>query len=87
MNELYKREICINCANENCKERIEIKTKGDLCIEQIYTQTTIKCKDFICKNKRKKRKYYSCRNNSRLKKRREEYYKKRIKRNQCIVDC
>lgn len=53
MNELYKKEICINCANENCKNRIETKSTQDLCIEQIYTETTIKCKDFICKNKRK----------------------------------
>ena len=54
MSELYKREICINCANENCKNRIETTRKADLCIEQISTVTTIKCKDFICKNKRKK---------------------------------
>lgn len=27
MNELYKKEICINCANENCKNRIETNTK------------------------------------------------------------
>lgn len=54
MNELYKKEICINCANQNCKNRIETNRTQDLCIEQIYTETTIKCKDFICKNKRKK---------------------------------
>lgn len=54
MNELYRREICSNCANENCKNRIETTRKVDLCIEQISTVTTIKCKDFICKNKRKK---------------------------------
>ena len=53
MSELYKREICINCENENCKNRIETTRKADLCIEQISTVTTIKCKDFICKNKRK----------------------------------
>lgn len=54
MKELYKKEICINCANENCKNRIkEIKTQ-DICIGQISTTTIVKCKDFICKNKRKK---------------------------------
>ena len=57
MNELYKKEICINCANENCKNRIETTKKADLCIEQISTVTTIKCKDFICKNKRKKQSF------------------------------
>ena len=55
MNELYKREICTNCANKNCKNRIETKRTQDLCIEQINTITTTKCKDFICKNKRKKK--------------------------------
>lgn len=55
MNELYKKEICINCSNENCKNRIETNRTQDLCIEQINTITTTKCKDFICKNKRKKR--------------------------------
>lgn len=55
MDELYKKEICINCANENCKNRIEeIKTQ-DLTIEQISTTTIVKCKDFICKNRRRKR--------------------------------
>lgn len=53
MDELFKREICSNCANENCKNKIETTRKADLCIEQISTITTIKCKDFICKNKRK----------------------------------
>lgn len=54
MEELYKREICINCANKNCKNKIETKQKQNLCIEQIYTEKTTKCENFICKNKRKK---------------------------------
>ncbi len=55
MKELYKKEICINCANENCTNGIEeIKTQ-ELVIEQIRTTTIIRCKDFICKNKRLKR--------------------------------
>ncbi len=27
MEELYKREICINCANKNCKKQNRNKTK------------------------------------------------------------
>ena len=30
MEELYKREICINCANKNCKNKIETKQKQNL---------------------------------------------------------
>ena len=49
MNELYKKEICINCVNENCTNKIR-KTKE---IEDNEI-TVIKCEDFICKSKRKK---------------------------------
>ena len=59
MSELYKREICINCANENCKNRIETTRKADLCIEQISTVTTIfnykECMKRKCKDCRKKK--------------------------------
>ena len=55
MKELYKKEICINCANENCTNRIEETRKLELIIEQMSTATTVKCKDFVCKNKRVKR--------------------------------
>ena len=54
MNELYEKEVCINCANENCTKRIEISKKLELLDEKMQTTTTIKCKDFICKEKRKK---------------------------------
>lgn len=54
MENLYKREICINCANKKCKNRIKVTRTQDLVIEQISTITTIKCDDFICKKKRKK---------------------------------
>lgn len=54
MKELYKKEICINCANENCTNKIEEIKQLDLCVDQMSTKTIIKCKDFIPKNKRKK---------------------------------
>lgn len=54
MENLYKREICINCANKKCKNRIKVTRTQDLVVEQISTITTIKCDDFICKKKRKK---------------------------------
>lgn len=54
MNELYEKEVCINCANEKCTKRIEIIKKLDLLDKEMKTITTIKCKDFICKNKRQK---------------------------------
>ena len=50
MSELYKKEICINCVNENCTNKIR-KTKK---IEDNKI-TVIKCEDFICKSKRKKK--------------------------------
>lgn len=55
MKELYKKEICINCMNENCTNNIEEIRTQELTIEQISTTTTVKCADFICKNKRRKR--------------------------------
>lgn len=55
MNELYKKEICINCANEECANRIEETKKLELVGDQMSTTTIIKCKDFICKNKRPKK--------------------------------
>lgn len=55
MNELYKKEVCINCANENCKRRIEIIKNLELMDNEIKTVTIIKCKDFICKNSKRRR--------------------------------
>lgn len=49
MKDIYKKEICINCANENCTNRIE-ETQY---IDESSVTTLVKCKDFICKNKRK----------------------------------
>ena len=49
MIELYKKTICSNCANKSCTNNIKIITTQDLCIEQIYTTTIVKCDDFICK--------------------------------------
>lgn len=56
MKQLYKKEICINCANINCTNRIEIIKKLELLDQEIKTTTTIKCKDFVCKNKRREKK-------------------------------
>lgn len=43
---IYEEKICTNCANNNCTHRIkEIQTENE---------TTIKCDDFMCKNRRKK---------------------------------
>lgn len=54
MIDLYKRMVCTNCANKKCTNNIqEIKTQ-ELTIEQISTSTIVKCKDFVCKNKRKR---------------------------------
>lgn len=53
MNDLYRKEICSNCANDDCKDRIEQTRKLELVIDQLSTTTVVKCKDFICKNKRK----------------------------------
>ena len=56
MEEIYKKEICPNCANEKCTNRIRIINKPELIMEdQIRTETTVKCEDFICKNKSKRR--------------------------------
>lgn len=50
--ERYRKEVCINCANNNCTNNIkEIKTQ-DITIEQISTTTIVRCDDFVCKNKR-----------------------------------
>ena len=54
MEETYEKEICINCANENCTKRIETIKKLELLDKEMKTVTTVKCKDFICKNKRNK---------------------------------
>ncbi len=50
MSELYKKEICINCVNENCTNKI--RKMQEIEDNEI---TVIKCEDFICKNKRKKK--------------------------------
>ena len=53
--ERYKKEVCINCANEQCTNNIkEIRTQ-DITIEQISTTTIVRCDDFMCKNRRKKK--------------------------------
>ena len=52
--EQYKNKVCTNCDNSNCTNKIKITRTQDICIEQISTITTVKCKDFICKEKRKK---------------------------------
>ena len=44
--QLYKEQICSNCANKNCK--LELVTM------KIDKTIVIKCKDFINKFKRKK---------------------------------
>lgn len=53
MNELYRKEVCVNCANEKCSNRIEITKHLELVIDNMSTTTTTKCKDFICKNRKK----------------------------------
>ena len=53
MKELYKKEICINCANENCTNRIEEIRKTEVEDTQMKTMTITKCRDFIPKVKRK----------------------------------
>lgn len=51
--ERYRKEVCINCANEQCTNNIkEIRTQ-DITIEQIST-TIVRCDDFMCKNRRNK---------------------------------
>lgn len=52
MKELYKKEICINCANKNCTDRIEEIQKTELEDTQIKTMKITKCVDFIPKVKR-----------------------------------
>lgn len=46
-NELYRKEICISCANNNCTNKIQIIKKLELLDKQMKTTTTIKCNDFI----------------------------------------
>ena len=59
LDERYKQDICINCSNKNCKNRIEETKTQELVMEnQIRTVTTVKCKDFICKNKRRKERIF-----------------------------
>ena len=53
--ERYKKEVCINCANDNCTNNIkEIKTQ-DITIEQISTTTIVRCDDFLCKYRRNRK--------------------------------
>lgn len=54
MIDIYRKEVCINCTKEKCKNRIEIIKKQELLDKEIKTVTIIKCIDFNCKNKRKK---------------------------------
>lgn len=54
MIDLYKRMICTNCANKDCTNNIKETKTQELTIEQISTSTIVKCKDFVCKNKRKR---------------------------------
>lgn len=50
--ERYRKEVCINCANDSCTNNIkEIKTQ-DITIEQISTTTIVRCDDFLCKYRR-----------------------------------
>lgn len=55
MEETYEKEVCINCANEKCEKKIEIIKKLELLDKQMKTSTTVKCKNFVCKNKRNKK--------------------------------
>ena len=53
--ERYRKEVCINCANDSCTNNIkEIKTQ-DITIEQISTTTIVRCDDFLCKYRRNKK--------------------------------
>lgn len=42
--ERYKKQVCINCANDSCTNRIK-----EMKIDNVII---IKCDDFVCKNKR-----------------------------------
>lgn len=54
MEKLYKLEICTNCANKNCTNKIQVTRTQDVIVDQISTVTTVKCEDFICKDRGKK---------------------------------
>ena len=53
LEERYRKEICINCSNENCSNNIKETKYQEVIVDQISTTTVIKCGGFIAKNKRK----------------------------------
>ncbi len=52
--ERYRKEICINCSNENCSNNIKETKYQEVIVDQISTTTVIKCGGFIAKNKKSK---------------------------------
>ena len=55
MEELYQKEICINCANENCRKDITETRKLDVRDKEIVTTVVVKCNNFIPKVRRKQK--------------------------------
>lgn len=54
MIDIYRKEVCINCATDKCTNKIKIIKKQELLDKEIKTVTIVKCDDFNCKSKRKK---------------------------------
>jgi len=53
MEELYEKEVCINCANEKCDKKIIETRKSDVQGDKIITTVVVKCSNFIPKVRRK----------------------------------